>query len=77
MVYDAPMNTRFLSLVFLCIWFCGLAGCDNDAKKKARAEQEATRNGMRGNPGAYTPAPLNTSMTPQATPTPAPTQEPR
>ena len=45
-----------------------LAGCDKHDQKKAKAEQEATNNGMRGNPGAYTPAPLNTSMMPRATP---------
>lgn len=52
-----------LSLFSVC-----LAGCNKPDQKKAKAEQEATKDGMRDNPGAYTPAPLNTSMTPRATP---------
>ncbi|MBE7157351.1 MAG: hypothetical protein INR62_02740 [Rhodospirillales bacterium] len=71
------MKTRFLIVVVLCLWVGGLSGCDDNAKKKARAEQETTKNGMKGNPGAYTPTPLNTSMTPRATPTPTPAQDSR
>ncbi len=52
-----------LAISVLC-----LPGCDKPDQAKAKAEQEATKNGMRGNPGDYTPAPLNTSMTPRATP---------
>lgn len=47
--------------------FCTV-GCDKSDQKKVQAEQEATKKGMRGNPGDYSPAPLNTSMTPRPTP---------
>ncbi len=63
------INRPFV-LCALCFNFLCLAGCDKPEQKEVKAEQEATRKGMHGNPGDYTPAPLNTSMTPRATPKP-------
>ena len=63
------INRPFVLCALYINFFC-LAGCDKPAQKEAKAEQEATKKGMQGNPGDYTPAPLNTSMTPRATPKP-------
>lgn len=65
------MKSRiFLFAYVLSVCATGLSGCDDAAQKKAKAEQQATQNGMRTNPGNYTPAPLDTSMTPRGTPKP-------
>ena len=65
------MKSRIILVVcFLSVCVAGLSGCDDAAQKKAKAEQQATQNGMRTNPGNYTPAPLDTSMTPRGTPKP-------
>ena len=48
------------------------AGCDNSAKNKTQAEQEATKNGTRVDPGNYKAKELDTSM---GTPTPSPKTE--
>ena len=53
----------------LVLVFFVLEGCDNSEKKKAQAEEQKTKDGLRVDPGAYTPKPLDTSM---GTPTPTP-----
>ena len=55
--------TCALAITCLC-----LAGCGKSNQSKAKTEDEVTKDGMRDNPGNYTPAPLNTSMTPHVTP---------
>ena len=63
------MKHLHLSIIYtLGILVLCLNGCKKSDHGKAKAEEETTKNGMHGNPGDYTPAPLNTSMTPRATP---------
>ena len=68
------MKSRILFFAcVLSVCAAGLSGCDDAAQKKAKAEHQATKNGMQTNPGNYTPAPLDTSMTPRTTPKPTAT----
>ena len=63
------MKHLYLSIIYaLGILVLCLTSCEKSDHGKTKSEKEATKNGMQGNPGDYTPAPLNTSMTPRATP---------
>ena len=64
---------KFLRLLILCTLtssVLALPACDDSKKKEEQTREENTKRSLKGNAGAYTPAPIDMSM---GTPTPTPT----
>ncbi len=60
---------RLLILCLLTSIVFVLSGCDDSKKKEEQIREENTKRSLKGNAGAYTPAPIDMSM---GTPTPTP-----